>query len=187
MKKVVLFFVITVMYFPIFAQPGTKYDISGKWYAYNAAGKRQETLDMTIYYNEDIEAYYAQNDAALVVLETEGGTLDMDNPIVLRTKTYKLQFDSDSSFHFDGFWRMFSIGTKNMKHQSYLYEFSCALSLRYIPSKNKIVGRVQYDGVFEALGNTNYKLVRDAVNHGAGNVLQDCDGDCGGIDVVYRR
>ena len=62
-RTFLILLLLTTTVLSVFAQPGTKYDIGGKWYAYNAEGKRQKTLDFTIFWNDDVEAYYAKYDA----------------------------------------------------------------------------------------------------------------------------
>lgn len=189
MKKVVLFFVTVIMSFPIFAQPGTKYDISGNWYAYDANGDRQWKLDFTIFYNEDTEAYYVKYKERFLEVSSDGVLHFDEEHSVAMNATTKLTFVSDSSFIFDKYWQYVVKDAQNKRwqYQTLFSCFSCSCSLRYVPSKNKLVGRVQYDRFFEAMGNSYYKTVEEAVKHGAGNVLQDCDGNCGGMDVVYRR
>lgn len=188
MKKVVLFFLITVMSFPIFAQPGTRYDISGKWYAYDVNGERVDKLDFTIFYNEGIEAYYAKYNAAyLYIPKTDERNFDLAKAI--REVTTKLSFESDSSFTFHKWYKFTCINNYSYRRsfEEYRIYFSGDLSLRFIPSKNKIVGRINYDSMFEAFNDSNHADIDEAIKHGTGNVLQDCDGNCGGMDVVYRR
>ena len=83
-----------------FTQPGTKYDISGKWYAYNANGDRKWNLDFTVFYNEDTEAYYAQYNERYVEVSTDGILhFDEEHSNAIKATT-KLSFVSDSSFTF---------------------------------------------------------------------------------------
>lgn len=189
MKKTFLSFLLATMSLLTFAQPGTKYDISGKWYAYNANGDRKWNLDFTVFYNEDTEAYYAQYNERYVEVSTDGILhFDEEHSNAIKATT-KLSFVSDSSFTFSKDWQYVIVDAQNKRwrHQSYLNFFSCSCSLRYIPQKNKLVGRVQYNRYFEGMGNSYYKTVMDAVKDGQGTVFTDCDGDCGGMDVVYRR
>ena len=189
MKKQLLTLFAIVLILPVLAQPGTKYDISGKWYAYNANGDREWKLDFTIFYNEDTEAYYAKYKERLVEVSTDGVLHFDEEHSVGMEATTKLSLESDSSFTFDKYWQYVVKDARNKRwqYQTLLSYFSCSFSLRYIPGKNKLVGRVQFDRFFEAMGNSDYKTVQDAVRNGKGNVLQDCDGNCGGMDVVYRR
>lgn len=191
MKKIVLIIFAVFSIHNGFAQPGTKYDISGYWYAYDTQGKRQESLDLYIFYNEDVEAYYAKYNAILCEFYNGMGSLHFDeqHATVLREEMSKLSFDSDSSFSVSK-WRQFIVKdtqNKRWQYQVYLSYDSYSCSLRYVPVKNKLVGRVSYNRVFEAMGDSDYRTVQDAVKNGYGRVYQDCDGNCGGIDVVYRR
>lgn len=189
MKRLILTMVAFFAFVSLFAQPGSKYDISGNWYAYDANGERQWRLDFTIFYNEDTEAYYAQYNDRYVEITTDG-TIHFDEQHSKAMKaTTKLSFTSDSSFTFTKDWQYIIKDAQNKRrtYQVYLTFFSCSCSLRYIPRKNKLVGRVEYSRNFEAMGNSYYETVMDAVKHGHGNVLNDCDGNCGGMDVVYRR
>lgn len=190
MKKILLTLFAAVLILPVLAQPGTKYDISGKWYAYNANGERQKSLDFTIFYNDDVEAYYAKYDANYMYLaESKTRSFNTDNAIVLQDDVSKLSFDSDTSFTVYK-WHQYIIKNaqnKRWSYQEYLTYFSCVCSLRYIPNKDKLVGRVQFGRIYEATGDSDYKSVVDAVKNGYGKVYQDCDGNCGEMDVVYRR
>lgn len=121
----------------IFAQPGTKYDISGKWYAYDANGERNWRLDFTIFYNEDTEAYYAQYCDRYVEISTDG-TAHFDEQYSIATKaTTKLSFVSDSSFTFSKDWQYIIKDAQNRRrtYQIDLTYFSCSYSLRYLPNK----------------------------------------------------
>lgn len=188
MKKILLTLFAAILILPAFAQSGTKYDISGNWYAYDVNGGRVDKLDFTIYYNEDIEAYYAKYNAAyLYIPQTDERNFDLANAI--REVTTKLSFVSDSSFTFHKWYKFTCINNYSYRRsfEEYRISFSGDLSLRFIPRKNKLVGRINYDSMFEAFNGSNYADLDEAVKHGAGNVLQDCDGNCGGMDVVYRR
>ena len=188
--KNILLLLLTTSFLSVFSQPGTKYDISGKWYAYDVEGKRQRSLDFTIFWNDDVEAYYAKYDAIFLELAKSNiRYFDEDHANVLMEDKSKLSFDSDSSFTMYKWHKYIIKDARNNRwiYQEYLGYFSCNCSLRFIPSKNKLVGRVQYDRFFDATGDSDYKTVEDAVKNGYGRVNQDCDGDCGGMDVVYRR
>lgn len=192
MKRIIV--LLTAMVYTIisiFAQPGTKYDISGKWYAYDANGERNWRLDFTIFYNEDTETYYAQYKDRYVEMTTDG-TIHIDeqhSSAIMNATTKKLSFTTDSSFTFNKEWQYIIGDAENRRrtYQLYLSFFTCSCSLRYISNKNKLVGRVEYNRNFEAMGNSHYETVMDAVKNGRGTVFIDCDGDCGGMDVVYRR
>lgn len=188
MKKIVLAVVSLLASFPTFAQPGTKYDISGKWYAYDANGKRVEKLDFTIFYNEDIEAYYAKYNAAyLYIPQTDERNFDLAKAI--REVTTKLSLESDSSFTFQKWYKFTCINNYSYRQsfEEYRSFFSGDLSLRFIPSKNKLVGRINYDSMFEAFNGSNYADIDEAVKYGAATVVSDCEGNCGERDLVYRR
>lgn len=189
MKKFFSVVFLIILTTSISAQPNTKYDISGNWYAYDANGDRQWKLDFTIFYNEDTEAYYVKYKERFLEVSSDGVLHFDEGHSVAMNATTKPSFVSDSSFTFDKYWQYVVKDARNKRwqYQTLLSYFSCSCSLRYIPSKNKLVGRIQYDRFFEAMGNSDYKTVDEAVKHGAGNVLQDCEGKCGGMDVVYRR
>lgn len=191
MKRTFLFsLLLTTTVLSVFAQPGTKYDIGGKWYAYNAEGKRQKALDFTIFWNDDVEAYYAKYDAIfLEVAKDDTRYFNEEHANVIRTDMSKLSFDSDSSFTLYK-WHQYIIKDARNKrwiYQEYFNYFSCNCSLRFIPGKNKLVGTIQYSRIIDATGDSDYKTVQEAVKNGHGKVYQDCDGDCGEMDVVYRR
>lgn len=99
MKKKLLTLFAAILILPAFAQPGTKYDISGNWYAYNVNGKRLENLDINILYNKDIEAYYAQYDAMTFIFTRLNQPIDWNNKQVGREKS-KINFESENSFAF---------------------------------------------------------------------------------------
>lgn len=40
---------------------------------------------------------------------------------------------------------------------------------------------------FEAMGNTRFEHIEETMRAGRAYVIQDCDGSCGGMDVIYRR
>lgn len=190
MRRLVFLLLGLIFVVPLSSQTSTKYDISGHRYAYNARGERQESLDLFIFYNEDVEAYYAKYNAILCEFYTGMGSLHLDerNATVLREDMSKLSFYSDSSFSVSK-WRQFivkDIQNKRWQFQLYLSYDSYSCYLRYVPLKNKLVGRVSCNRVFEAMGDSNYKTVQDAIKNGYGRVYQDCEWNCGGIDVVYR-
>lgn len=188
MKRFILTAVVFFAFLSLFAQPSTKYDISGNWHAYDVNGERVDKLDFTIFYNEDIEAYYAKYNAAyLYIPQTDERNFDLAKAI--REVTTKLSLESDSSFTFHKWYKFTCINNYSYcrSFEEYRISFSGDLSLRFIPSKNKLVGRITYDSMFEAFNGSNYADIDEAVKHGAGNVFQDCDGNCGGMDVVYRR
>ena len=188
MKKKLLTLFAAILILPAFAQPGTKSDISGNWYAYDAEGKRIEALDIYVFYNDDIEAYYEQHDAITFVFTHPNGTLDWNNKHVARDKS-KITFLSEDSFEF--FLKyMMSIKVKENKrweYQSYILVEAYTISLRFIPEKDKLVGIANREKMYEALGNSDYSSVSEAAKEGKANILNDCEGNCGGKDVVYRR
>lgn len=189
MKRTFLFsLLLTTTVLSVFAQPNTKYDINGKWYAYDADGKRIENLDIRIFYNEDIEAYYAQYDAMTFVFTRPNQAIDWNNKHVGTDKS-KITFQSETSFDF---FLKYMITIKTMvsnqwQYQSYLLVKAYTLSLRYIPEKDKLVGRANCEKNYEALGNSDYRSIAAAEKDGKANILTDCEGGCGGRDVVYRR
>lgn len=190
MKKTVFFLLLATTSIFVHAQPGTKYDITGRWCAYNVEGERVENLDFTVFYNEDVGAYFAKYNG-LIVAVNEKGELDFEeqNANVAREGRAKLIFDSDSSFtvrkvrHF----RIQNTQNRRRSYEEYCFLFTCTCSLKYVPNNNKLVGRVQFESKFEAMGNSRFEHIEEAMRAGRAYVIQDCDGNCGGMDVIYRR
>lgn len=188
MKRLVIIAIATFSVFNTFAQSDTKYDLSGYWYAYNSEGKRIEDLDIYVFYDENIEAYYAQYNAMTFVFSSLNQPIDWNNKQVGKDKS-KITFDSETSFDF--FLKyMKTIKTKESdqwQYQSYLLVKAYTISLRYISEKDKLVGRANCEKSHEALGNSNYRTIAAAEKDGRAKVLIDCEGSCGGMDVIYRR
>lgn len=189
MKRIiVLLAVMAYTIISVFAQPGTKYDISGNWYAYDAEGNRIERMDIMIVYNDDLEYYYAHFPEWVTSFQGERG---YDNGIgkpgeekVMLYNKSRIIFTSDSSFTFSMHTlRDIVYNGRQMFVVHYWYD----LDIRFIPNKNKIVGYGKKTGVYEAMGNKKYKSVSEAVEHGYGTVSVDCSGDCGTQEVIYRR
>lgn len=175
-----------VMVLPAFAQPGTKYDISGKWYAYDAEGKHLEDLDIYIFYNSDIEAYYVQYTNYKTVQTRDNGSIHMEDASVLKEKS-KIDFSSDSTFSFSIDGLLEFRDSKDKGRQFYMKIYKYDLELRYYPQKYKIVGEAKLTRIFEAMGNSDYRSVFQAINDGRGKVAVDCTGSCGSVDIIYRR
>lgn len=188
MKKTFLATIILFISVFLFAQPGSKYDISGNWYAYDAEGNRIERMDIMIVYNDDLEDYYAHFSEWVTSFQGERG---YDNGIgkpgeekVMLHNKSRIIFTSDSLFNFS--MHILRDIVYNGR-QVYVLHHWYDLNLRYIPQKNKIVGYGNKTRVYEAMGNNNYKSVSEAIEHGRGNVGIDCSGDCGIQEVIYRR
>lgn len=172
----------------VFAQPGTKYDIRGNWYAYDSEGNRIKSMDIVIAYNDDFEEYYAHFTEWVTSFQGERGYsygfgTPGEDKEMLRNKS-RIIFTTDSSFTFS-MHTLHDI-TYNGR-QVYVLHHWYDFDLRYIPHKNKIVGYGNKTRVYEAIGNHNYNSVSEAIEHGRGNVGIDCSGDCGTQDVIYRR
>lgn len=185
MKKfIVSFFITVISILPLTAQSGTKYDINGYWFAYDAEGNRNKSIDLYIFYNEDLEEYYAQYNYWTELPFRDDGSSDWSEEKVLMTRKSIIIFSSDSTFSFPVYTiyqSRYKGSQVTVRHDGY------ELQLRFIPSKNKMVGHGKKTRVYDAMGNHHYKSVSEALEHGHGTVGIDCSGDCGTIEVIYRR
>lgn len=114
--------------------------------------------------------------------------IDWNNKHVGKDKS-RITFLSEDSFEFF-FKYMMTIKVKEnerWQYQSYLLVEAYTISLRFIPEKDKLVGRANCEKMYEALGNSDYSSVSAAEKAGEANILNDCEGNCGERDVVYRR
>lgn len=186
MKKIVLIAFAVFSIHNGFAQPSTKYDISGYWYAFDAEGKHLEDLDIYVFYNSDIEAYYAQYTDYKTVQTRSDGSIHMEDATVLKKKS-KIVFSTDSTFAFSIDGLLEFRDSEDNGRQFYVNIFVYDLELRYYPQKRKIVGEAKRTRSFEAMGNSDYPSVFKAINDGRGKVAVDCSGNCGSVEIIYRK
>lgn len=175
MKNFILTTFFLFAFVSIFAQPGTKYDISGKWYAYDVDGNHLINLDIYVFYNDDIEAYYAQYTHFIGAEASQTGgfkrdCLSCDIPNIIREQEEKSKiiFSTDSTFSFT-----INRLTAYVDNGSIFYtnDEVYELTLRSIPQKNKIVGEAKKTKKYERWGTRTFT---------------DCTDNCGTIDIIYR-
>ena len=152
----------------------------GRWACYKANGERDARFDMEI---DENEGFYKVSYERFLLYQSKGSevcnyyTHCTPYSVVMRHEDIDVE-DGDVSYYF--------LRVESSNDESHEYErteYSCDITLKY--KDGKLKGNVDCLHHFYAMGNSHYKTIAKAVEHGCGTVF--ADGPCGKWNVYFVK
>ncbi len=152
----------------------------GRWACYKASGKRDERFDIEISENE---GFYTVSYERFLLYQSKGS--EVCNYYTNCTPFSVVREHKDIDVE-DGGVTYYFLRVESSNDEDHEYErteYSCDITLKYIDGKLK--GRVDCLHYFHALGNSRYKTIAKAIEHGRGTV--HADGPGGNWNVYFVK
>lgn len=151
-------------------------NLCGVWHFHEASGKTNDLYDIEIKENS---GFYT-----VEYISIQFKDKDMNNTSVVFRDHHDLSFNDDVL----SFTTIHNISAKpNGKGAEELYHFKIVYNYSLRIENGRLVGSANITEKLDAFGHDGYRRVLDAVKDGVANVLTDCKGDCGTINVYFTR